>query len=121
MNVLVDTSIWIDHFNKSDLVLVILLNRCQAYTHPFVIGELACGQLRKRNHIIELLGALPVVSKVDDDEVLHFMSQRQLYGKGLGLIDIHLLASCCIDGSYLWTRDKKLKAEVEMLCVSYMV
>lgn len=106
--ILVDTSIWIDHFNKKDARLITLLEENSVLVHPFIIGELACGNIKNRNEILELLDALPKISTVGFGEILFFINQHQLYGKGLGYIDVHLIASCIMDDAKLYTRDKKL-------------
>lgn len=108
--ILVDTSVWIDHFRTKSAGLSALLEMGEVLTHPFVIGELACGNLRNRKEIIALLHALPPSTKAQDDEVLHVIDRHRLMGRGLGLIDIHLLASCLICGCDLWSNDKPLKA-----------
>ena len=108
--ILVDTSIWIDHFQKSSPKLVHLLEEQQVVVHPFVIGELACGNLKRRKEIISLLHALPSTVRADDDEVLFFIERHNLMGRGIGLIDIHLLASCLLSDCRLWTKDKRLLA-----------
>ncbi len=111
--VLVDTSVWIDHFRRSSRQLVGLLEAEEVALHSFVLGELACGNLRNRKEIIALLHSLPCCTKADDDEVLFFIERHGLMGRGVGLIDMHLLASCQLDSCWLWTRDKRLKALAE--------
>lgn len=106
--ILVDTSIWIDHLNKSDTRLITLLEEESVYVHPFVIGELACGNINNRDEILNLLNALPQISTANLDEILFFINQHKLYGKDLGYIDVHLIASCMMDKAKLYTRDKKL-------------
>lgn len=106
--ILVDTSIWIDHLNKSDTRLITLLEEESVYVHPFVIGELACGNIKNRDEILKLLNALPQISTATLDEILFFINQHKLFGKGLGYIDVHLIASCMMDNAKLYTRDKKL-------------
>jgi hypothetical protein len=106
--VLVDTSIWINHLNKSNAGLVSLLNSAKVYIHPFIIGELACGNLTNRAEILQLLKSLPTVDPAMDDEVLILVEQKKLYGIGLGFIDVHLLASALISGLKIWTGDKAL-------------
>jgi predicted nucleic acid-binding protein len=109
--ILVDTSIWIDHLHRSDPELVSLLEQHEVATHPMVIGELALGALRDRAAVIGLLGGLLSVTAATDDEVLSFVASRQLYGRGLSLVDAHLLASALLTSScVLWTRDKRLSA-----------
>jgi predicted nucleic acid-binding protein len=118
MSVLVDTSVWIDHLNRGEPHLVELLNQGLAAIHPFVVGELACGNLRNRNEIMDLLCGLPTATKADDEEILQFISRQKLHGKGLGFIDVHLLAACRIDRTRLWTRDKRLLAAAASVQVS---
>jgi hypothetical protein len=80
-----------------------------------VIGELACGNLKQRTEILSLLHSLPALQRVSDDEILFFIDTHRLFGRGLGLTDIHLLASCRLAKCGLWTLDKGLqKAAVEL-------
>lgn len=111
--ILVDTSMLIDHLRKHSPTLAALLSDGEVAVHPFVIGELACGNLKNREEILSLLGALPDLARVRDDEVLAFIETNQLHGKGLGLIDIHLLASARLEGLPLWTKDKCLATAAE--------
>lgn len=107
--ILVDTSVWVDHLQKGVAALAEALEREEVMAHPFVIGELACGNLKNRGEVLGLLGRLPSIAVADDDETLLFIERRHLMGKGLGYIDAHLLASVTIaDGVRLWTRDKRL-------------
>jgi predicted nucleic acid-binding protein len=113
--ILVDTSIWIDHFRSSNRVLGELLNDEQVLVHPFVLGEIACGNLQNRREIVTLMQALPTAPKASDGEILAFIEQRDLMGRGVGLIDMHLLASCLMQPCLLWTADKRLKIIAEEL------
>jgi len=107
--ILVDTSVWIDHLRTGDEELTALLNNTQVLIHPFVVGELACGNLIDREVVLKLLQALPQVPVASDSEVLFFIEQHRLMGCGIGYIDTHLLASTALAGSTkLWTRDKNL-------------
>ena len=106
--VLVDTSIWIDHFRNSNEELKKLLIAGQVCIHPFVIGELSCGNILNRKEILTLLRALPRIDMVLDEEVFILIEDKKLYGKGLGFIDIHLLASTIIHHVRIWTGDKHL-------------
>jgi len=106
--ILVDTSVWVDHLRTGDEALKELLHAGEAACHPFVLGELACGPLRGRARFLALLSALPSLPKAEDAEVLDFIDRRRLAGRGLGWVDVHLLASCMLAGIRLWTRDKKL-------------
>ncbi len=118
--ILVDTSVWIDHFRSDDNALTLLLNGCRVLMHPFVLGELACGNLSNRAEILKLLGALPQASTVTDSEARFFIDQHSLMGKGVGYIDVHLLASVALDGSaVIWTRDKRLNSVAENLSMTY--
>ena len=113
--VLVDSSVWINHFRKSDPQLTRLLSQELVLTHPFIIGELACGNLGNRKEIISLLCALPSVLKATDAELLFFIDEHRVMGKGLGLIDIHLLASAKLAVCALWTDDLRLKRIADLL------
>ncbi len=114
--ILVDTSIWIDHLRKGNTLLVNLLENTQVCSHPFVVGELACGNLNNRSEILMLLGSLPQLSAATDKEVLFYIEEHQLMGRGIGYIDAHLLAASAIAGPIkLWTLDKRLAAAAEEL------
>lgn len=117
--VLVDTSIWIDHLRSGNKKLSILLQDGDVMIHPFIIGELACGNLKNRTEIISLLHALPPINKADDDEVLFFIEKHKLMGLGIGLIDCHLLASCKLGKAKLFTQDKRLHTAAENLALSF--
>jgi len=119
VTVLVDSSIWVGHFRKTDTKLTELLEGEQVLAHPFVVGELACGQIRHRKEIVELLMALPSATKAGDDEVLFLIEEQRFMGRGLGLIDVHLLASCLTDRCQLWTSDKALAATASQMGVSW--
>jgi len=108
--ILVDTSVWVDHLRHGNDRLRELLHDDLVWIHPFVIGELACGNLRNRDEILGLLAALPEVEPAGHDEVLHLIDAENLPGKGLGWVDIHLLASARLSGCRIWTRDKVLAA-----------
>ena len=117
--VLVDTSIWVDHLRKASSKLASLLEIEGVAIHPFVLGELACGNLRNRKEIIALLHALPHATKADDDEILLFIERHHLMGRGIGLIDAHILASCCIDSCLLWTGDKRVQAVAKEMNIDF--
>jgi predicted nucleic acid-binding protein len=105
---LVDTSVWISHFREGEPVLVDLLAEGLVVMHPFVSGELACGNLRNRATLLADLHALPAASRASDAEVMRLIDERRLWGRGLGWIDAHLLASSLISNCRFWTLDKKL-------------
>ena len=112
---LVDTSVWIEHFRRGNARLKQLLLNNEVMVHPFVIGELACGTLKNRHEILGLLGELPSVDLAEHQEVLRLIEDRRLYGKGIGLIDAHLLASALITKVPLLTMDKALGRVAESL------
>ncbi|MGK0173422.1 MAG: putative nucleic acid-binding protein [Gammaproteobacteria bacterium] len=117
--ILVDTSVWIDHLRAGDAALSELLDSGQVFAHPFVVGELACGNLRQRTEILTSLAHLPSVPSSSDAEVRFLIESRALMGRGLGYIDMHLLASTLlVDEARLWTRDRRLRAVAEELRVS---
>jgi predicted nucleic acid-binding protein len=107
--ILVDTSVWIDHLRGGDAALSTALESGEVLMHPLVVGELACGQFQQRDTILRLLRRLPVAPDVTHDEALRFIDGRRLMGRGIGYVDVHLLASVALaDGARLWTRDKRL-------------
>ena len=118
--ILVDTSVWIDHLRTGDEGLAAGLNGGQVLMHPFVLGELACGNIRNRSQIMGLLKQLPAVSVATDDEVLYYIERHGLMGRGIGYVDAHLLASVSLsDPAQIWTRDKRLHAVAEDLALAY--
>jgi len=117
--VLVDTSIWIDHFRKPSSKFIEILNNSEVSCHPYVIGELACGNLKNRKEILSLLHSLPMVKSVENDEILFFIEAHSLSGKGLGYIDINLLASSKVSEHHFWTKDKRLKDAAERLGLGF--
>ncbi len=108
MSVLVDTSVWVDHLRRGNEALAVLLDRGLVTVHVHVIGELACGGLRSRRTVLELLRALPRAPEAEFSEVLHLIEHHHLYGRGLGWIDVHLLASARLAGIPMWTLDRRL-------------
>ena len=107
--ILIDTSVWVDHLRAGNSILAELLERGAALTHPFVIGELALGNLRQRELILRMLSRLPGASVATDAEVLRFVERHALFGRGVGCVDVHLLAAVRLTaGSQLWTFDKRL-------------
>lgn len=113
--VLVDTSVWVAHLRQGDLGLEDFLNAGRVICHPFIIGELACGNLQNRSEILIHLQALPRAILAGHSEVLQFIDNYRLMGKGLGYIDLHLLASARLTRVPLWTLDKKLNEVAEKL------
>ncbi|HLD47270.1 MAG TPA: PIN domain-containing protein [Desulfobaccales bacterium] len=116
--VLVDTSVWVAHLRHGDIGLETLLHSGRVVCHPFIVGELACGNLRNRSEIISLLQRLPVAIRAEHEEVIQFIEHHGLMGKGLGYIDMHLLASAKLTGVTLWTLDKRLNEVAKQLGVA---
>lgn len=107
--ILADSSVWIDHLRRSDTILAGLLDAGRILAHAFVIGELACGTIRRRGEILSLLRDLPQARLASDDEVLSFIERHRLMGLGIGYVDAHLLASTALTAdARLWTRDRRL-------------
>ena len=117
--VLVDTSVWVAHLREMHANLASLLNDGEVACHPFIVGDLACGNLKNRTIILSLLEALPMVAAAEHEEVLTFIDSHRLMGKGLGYVDVHLLASTVLSRLPLWTFDKKLEQVADMLGVRY--
>jgi hypothetical protein len=106
--ILVDTSVWIGHFRNSASGLSEALTQGLVAVHPFVVGELACGNLRRRAQILSDLQALPPAVLATHEEAMRLLEERNLWGCGIGWIDAHLLASALLSGSPLWTLDRRL-------------
>jgi len=113
--ILVDTSIWLEHFRRGVAELAALLESGLVLMHPFVLGELACAALPWRDRTLEWLAGLTPIAVADDAEVLKFIAQRRLSARGVGYIDAHLLASVVLEDSRLWTRDPPLRGVAEAL------
>lgn len=108
--ILVDTSVWVDHLRSGIPELAARLEGGEVLIHPWVVGELACGNLRDRDRhrVLTLLQGLPMAPNASDSEVLTMLETHQLMGRGIGWIDAHLLASALLSRAALWTRDKRL-------------
>jgi len=106
---LVDTSVWIDHFRRTDPALVQALEKERVVCHPHIVGELALGSLKDRTLILAMLRNLPSLAVADDVEMQHMIESHKLQGRGIGFIDAHLLASVLIDATVkIWTADRRL-------------
>ena len=117
--VLVDTSVWVSHLRAGNPGLASLLEDAEVVCHPYVIGELACGNLKNRKDILSLLDALPVAPVITQDEFMHFLETQKLAGKGVGFVDVHLLASARLSRITIWTQDGKLRDCARQLKLSY--
>lgn len=118
--ILVDTSVWVDHLRGGDAKLTSALERGLVFTHPFILGELACGRMRNRSEVLGLLRSLPHAAVASDDEAVRYIDAHQLMSRGIGYVDVHLLASTALsEGLRLWTRDRRLAEVAEGLGVTY--
>jgi len=117
--VLVDTSVWVSHLREGNVGLEKLLSNGEVVCHPFIVGELACGNLKNRYEILTDLQSLPMTILAEDEEVLKFIENNRLMGKGLGYIDIHLIASAVLTDVPLWTLDKTLDKFNKKIGINY--
>jgi len=119
--ILVDTSVWVDHLHKGAPRLAAALDRGDVLIHPFVLGELACGNLKNRREVLRLLGDLPPAPMAEKSEALELIERRALMGRGIGYVDVHLLASVTLShGAHLWTRDRRLAGVAAELKLAYI-
>lgn len=116
--ILVDTSVWIDHLRSGNSRLAELLDHNVAATHELVIGEIACGHLKNRE-VLFLLSWLPKCEPVTHEEILFFIDRHRLMGRGLGYVDVCLLAAATLSSAQLWTWDKRLAAIAQQLACAY--
>ncbi len=119
--VLADTSVWITHLRKGEKNLTQLLELGFVACHPFIIGELACGSLKNRHEIIQLLEALPIVEVLEHHEVMTFIESQSLMSQSIGYIDTHLLGSALLSNARLWTLDKSLKKSANRLDIGHSI
>jgi predicted nucleic acid-binding protein len=117
--ILVDTSVWVSHLRDGNTELANLLNNGMALCHPFIVGELACGNLKDRADILSFLQLLPMSIEVEHEEVLSFIENNRLMGKGIGYVDVQLMASAVLTGVPIWTFDKKLAQAADCLHIKY--
>jgi predicted nucleic acid-binding protein len=117
--VLVDTSIWVSHLRDGNAELANLLNNGEVLCHPLIVGELACGNLKDRSVILSFLQLLPMSIEAEHEEVLSFIENRHLMGKGIGYVDVHLLISALLTDAPLWTLDRKLAQVSDNLHIKY--
>lgn len=118
--IIVDSSVWIDHLDHGDALMTRLLEADEVLVHPFVMGEIACGNLPNRSTVLEEMGNLyaPVVAQ--HAEALSVIEQHRLMGRGIGYVDVHLLASALLtDSARLWTRDQRLQNAADELGVVF--
>ncbi|MDR3557176.1 MAG: type II toxin-antitoxin system VapC family toxin [Syntrophobacteraceae bacterium] len=118
--ILVDTSVWVSHLRRGENGLTVLLNEGRVVCHSFILGELACGNLKNRSGILSLLEALPMADQAGHEEAMEFIESHRLMGKGLGYIDVHLLASAVLSDARLWTFDGRLIEAASKLNKQYL-
>lgn len=117
--VLVDTSVWVAHFRKRERYLEMLLGEDDVVCHPYVVGELACGFIKNRKEILSLLQSLSQLEIVEQQEYLHLIEHSKLAGKGLGFVDVSLLASCILSKAQLWSFDRALNDAARLLKIKF--
>jgi len=117
--ILIDSSVWIDHFRSENKLLSTLLMQGAVVMHEFILGELAIGNFKNRKVILSLLDSIPKLSKLTHNEFMYFLEMNSFYGKGVGFIDIHLLGSTKLAGIKFWTMDKKLMNLAKSLNLNY--
>jgi predicted nucleic acid-binding protein len=117
--VLVDTSVWVSHLRDGNAELANLLNDGRVLCHPLILGELACGNLKDRAVILSFLQLLPMSIEAEHHEVLSFIENNRLMGKGMGYVDVHLITSAVLTGVPVWTLDNKLAQAADSLHVKY--
>lgn len=117
--ILVDSSVWVDHFRKTNEALSAVLATGSVLVHPLVMGELALGNLAHRTAILQLLSDMPQAVMATPSEMLAFIERHALYGKGVGYVDVHLLASAKLSAARLWTYDKRLQSVAEGMKLAY--
>lgn len=118
--VLVDTSVWVDHFRQGNPLLINLLSMDQVMGHPLIVGEIACGTPPNRTQTLLDLGDLQPTQQASQREVLAFIERECLFGLGCGWVDLQLLASTLMTpGVQLWTLDKRLGTLAERFGVTH--
>ena len=119
--IVIDTSVWIDHFRREHTQIVMLLISGDLHHHPLVTAELAMGNLHNWRRTVTLLGQLPQALYVSQAEMLDFVEDAGLAGSGIGMVDAHLLASTRAVGGRLWTQDRRLFEQADRLGVAYRI
>lgn len=117
--VLVDTSVWVRHLREGDSDLERLLHDGKVMCHPYIVGEIACGNMKNRSEILSLIQDLPQAIPAQHEEILRFIESNHLMGRGLGYSDVHLSASALLTGIPMWSYDKRLNEVNEMLGIRY--
>ena len=117
--ILADTSIWVDHLTRGDEMMASLLDADAVLMHPFIVGEIALGNLPRRAETLSNLDKLPKAVTVDPAEVISLIERKDIFGTGIGYVDAHLLVATTLTSDLrLWTRDKRLRTVAERLAIS---
>ena len=116
--ILADASVWIEYFREGLPELGERLRRSEVVMHPFVVGELACGNFSNRQATLDLLQQLRSVAVAEHEEVMNFIRARKLHGRGIGYVDAHLLAAAALEGCQLWTVDRRLDSVATSLGIA---
>ena len=119
--ILIDTSVWIRYLREGDKNLSLLLENGLVACHPFIIAELACGRMKNRNEILNLLNALPSSCLLEHDEIMEFIDSRKIMNQGIGYVDVHILGSAIVSETPLWTLDKSLRKIANLLEIEYKI
>jgi predicted nucleic acid-binding protein len=118
--ILVDTGVWIDHLRRGDQLLFAMLERGDVLGHPWVTGELALGNLQRREETLHLIGQLPQATLATPAEILEFIDRHELAGVGVGYVDAQLLAATRLTAdARIWTRDRRLREAAERVGVAF--
>jgi len=117
--IIIDTSVWADHFRREEPLISVMLLDGKLRHHPLVTAELGMGNLRDWRRTVTLLGRLPQALHLSNDAMLDFVEEMGLAGTGIGAIDAHLLGSACAIGARLWTHDRKLHEQAQRLGIAY--
>ena len=117
--IIIDTSVWIEHFRREEALIGEMLIRGDVRHHPLVTAELAMGNLREWRRTINLLDSLPQAPLLPQDDMLAFVERTGLAGSGLGVVDAHLLGSAQASGGRIWTRDRRLSEQADRLGLAY--
>jgi predicted nucleic acid-binding protein len=118
--ILVDTSIWIDHLARSDSILALMIAENRIVQHPFVTGEILVGNPHQRERLQGFLRDLPSIDPVDEGQFHDVLDRAELWGRGLGFVDVHLIAAALIAGdTRIWTRDRRMLDEIVRLDLAH--
>ena len=116
--ILVDTSVWVNHLRRRDAALAAHLEAGEVLCHPYVIGEISLGSLKRRTEVLGLLASLPSAAVVSHEDAMAFADRRGLAGRGIGWIDVHLAASAVVSGARLWSADRRLEEIARVLRIA---